>query len=130
MATGVGSAALAYIAAIVGGIGSPAATTYVAVGTGTTAWTSAQTALIAETTGNGLDRVAVTPTRTITNVANDTLQLQKIFTVSGSVTVGEAGALNDTYANGGTMLCRGVFSPTKSVTAGDTFTVTIRVVFS
>jgi hypothetical protein len=129
MATGVGTSGLAYIVNWVGGIGGTAATTYVAVGTSSTAWTNAQTALVAETTGNGLDRASVTPTAETTNVAGDTLQLQKVFTVSGAVTVAEAGAFNAAYPSG-TMLCRGVFSPTKSVTAGDSFTVTVKVVFS
>jgi hypothetical protein len=118
-------AGLAAITNRLGGLGGTAAFTYLAVGTSTTAFGASQTGLIAETTGNGLDRLSVTPTAETTTKSGDTLQLSNVFSVTGSVTVGEVGILNAAYG-GGTLLLRAVLSPTKSVSNGDSLTVTAK----
>ena len=58
--------------------------TYLALGTSTTAVAVGQTALQAEIVSGGLERAAATVSRVTTNVANDTLQLVKVFTASAS----------------------------------------------
>jgi hypothetical protein len=122
------SAGLAAIAGLVSNVGSVTAFTYVATGTGTTVFGVAQTTLVAEITDSGLARATVTPTRTTTTATNDTIQWQKAFSVTGTKTVGEVGILNDPTT--GILLCRNVLSPTKSVTSGDTLTVTYTMPFS
>ena len=101
--------------------------TYLAVGTSSTAFGSSQTALQAETTTNGLARASATVSRVTTTVTNDTLQLVKTWTASGSVSVEEIGAFNASSA--GTMLCRAL-TTTKAVTADDTLTATYQVKFA
>jgi hypothetical protein len=104
--------------------GSHTAFDYIAVGTGTTAATATQTALITEETENGLTRAATTGTLVQVNVANDTAQFVKSFTVSGSVAVTESGVFNDSSA--GVMLCRQTFSAI-NVADGDTLQITWKV---
>jgi len=122
------SAGLAAIAGLVSNVGSVTAFTYVATGTGTTVFGVAQTTLVAEILDSGLARATVTPTRTTTTATNDTIQWQKAFSVTGTKTVGEVGILN--ASSTGILLCRNVLSPTKSVTSGDTLTVTYTMPFS
>jgi len=97
---------------------------YIAVGTGTTAATATQTALITEITDTGLTRAAGTGTNVTTTVACDTFQLVKSFSPTGSKAVTESGVLNASSA--GVMLCRQTFSAI-NVTDGDTLTITWKV---
>jgi len=104
--------------------GSYTAFDYIAVGTGTTAATATDTQLVTEETQNGLTRAAGTGTLVQVNVADDTCQILKSFTVSGSVVVTESGVFND--ASTGTMLCRQTFSAI-NVADGDTLQITWKV---
>ncbi len=97
---------------------------YVAVGTGTTAATTAQTALITEVTEKGLTRTAGTGTNITTTLAYDTFQLVSSFSPTSSYAVTESGVLN--AASTGEMLCRQTFSAI-NVTNGDTLTITWKV---
>jgi len=104
--------------------GSYTAFDYIAVGTGTTAATATDTQLQTEETENGLTRAAATGTLVTVNVTNDTAQLVKSFSVTGSVAVTESGVLN--AASTGTMLCRQTFSAI-NVADGDTLQITWKV---
>lgn len=101
--------------------------TYLAVGTSTTAVAGSQTALVAEITDSGLARAAATVSRVTTTSTNDTLQLYKEFSVTGSKTVEEAGVFND--ATTGTMLARAL-TTSKSVINGDLLQITYKVSFA
>ena len=118
------SAGKAGLASRVNGDGSEAAFTYIAVGTGTTAANVADTALQTETATSGLSRAAGTASRITTTVTNDTAQITKTFTVTGSVAVTESGLLN--AASNGTLVARQVFSAV-NVVNGDSFAVTWKI---
>jgi len=113
---------------LVGDVNTIAAYSYLAVGTGTTAVAAGNTTLGAETTTSGLARAAATVTQATTTVSNDTLQFVKAWTVTGTVVIGEVGIFNATAA--GSLLARSVLSPTKSVSSGDTYTLTYKVAFA
>lgn len=100
---------------------------YIAVGTGTDAAAAGDTTLGTEITDSGLERAAGTGTRETTTVANDTAQLTKTFTVTGTKAVTEAGILNAAAA--GTLLARQVFSAI-NVVSGDSLAISWRIVFS
>lgn len=117
----------AVIAGLAGNTGAQTAFTYLAVGTSSTAPSASQTALGGEITTNGLGRAAATVSRVTTTQTNDTLQLVKAFSVSGTSTVEEAGIFND--ASAGTMLGRAL-TTSKTVVNGDTLTVTYQVKFA
>lgn len=117
----------AVIAGLAGNTGSQTAFTYLAVGTSNTAPAASQTALGGEITTNGLGRAAATVSRVTTTQTNDTLQLYKLFTVTGTSTVEEAGIFND--ATTGIMLGRAL-TTSKSVVNGDTLAVTYKVKFA
>lgn len=91
-----------------GGIGSVAAFTYIAIGTGTTAANVTDTALETEITTNGGERENVTPTSTTTTVTDDTIVLSNTFTFTGSFALAEVGILN--AASGGDLASRYVYS--------------------
>ena len=102
---------------------------YIAVGTGTTAATTAQTALITEITENGLARsdgggAGCTGTNITTTLAYDTCQLVASYSAGSSYAVTESGVLN--AASAGQLLCRQTFSAI-NVTTGDTLTITWKV---
>lgn len=118
------SAGKAGLASRVNGDGAEAAFTYVAVGTGTTAAAAGDTTLQTESTTSGLARAAGTASRITTTVTNDTAQVLKLFTVTGSVAVTEAGLLNAAAA--GVLLARQVFSAI-NVVNGDSLTITWKV---
>lgn len=107
--------------------GSYTAFDYIAVGTGTTTATATDTQLETEITDNGLARAASTGTLVTENVANDTAQFVKSFSVTGSEAVTESGVFNDGSA--GTMLCRQTFSAI-NVENGDTLQITWKVTVS
>lgn len=105
----------------INGVGSPAAPGYMAIGTGTNAAAAGDTALQTESTGNGYDRVATTPTTVTTDVANDTNQSVASWTVTSSKAITEMGILN--AASVGTLLVRNVFSA-YTLQNGDVFQIT------
>ena len=117
---------LAEIAGLVGNTGSPTAFAYLAVGSAATPATATDTTLETELTDGGLERAAATVTRATTNATNDTLQLVKTFSVTGTKTVREVGVFNDSSA--GTMLSRSVLTADKNLESGDTLTLTYQLI--
>ena len=113
---------------LMGNVSSPAAFTYLANGSSSTAAVNSQTALIAENTLNGSARASATVTQQTTTTTNDTLQLVYSWSITGNVTVNEVGVFNANPA--WTMLCRQVTSSTKNLVNGDTFTVTYSIILS
>jgi hypothetical protein len=109
------------IASRINGDGAEAAFTYIAVGTGATAADVGDTTLEAEIADSGLARAAGTPSRSTTDVTNDTAELTKTFTVTGTKAVTESGALNAAAA--GILLNRQVFSAV-NVVNGDSLQIT------
>ncbi len=123
---GITTAGKALIASLAG---DPAAVpfTYIALGSGTTAFLSSQTALVTEITTSGLGRASATVSRVTTTSTNDTLQLTQTFTASGSQTVQEIGIFNGPAA--GTMLGRAL-TGAKGMVSGDTLATTYQVIFA
>ena len=116
------NAGMAEVAGLIGTDtqGDVTAFDYIAIGTGTTAPSATQTALVSEQ-----QRAAATGTRVTTSVTNDTLQLVKdAFSFSGSYAITEVGVFNS--SSGGTMLSRSTFSAV-NVTANDTLKVTVKI---
>lgn len=111
----------------VNGSGAEAAFTFLAVGVGTTAAAAADTTLETEITDSGLERAAATCTRVQTTVANDTAQLDKTWSVTGSKAVTECGILN--AASAGVLLGRQVFTAV-NVVSGDSLQIIYKVACS
>lgn len=125
---GITNAGFAELANLAGNVSTPASFTYLATGSGSTAFAVSQTALVTENSTNGLERAAATVTRQTTTVSNDTLQLVKTFTATGAGgTVEEVGVFN--AASSGTMLGRAT-TGTYTLSATDTLVVTYKVVFA
>ncbi len=124
---GITNAGFAAMAGLVGNTGAISAFTYLAVGTSSTAFSAGQTALIGEISTSGLSRASATVSRVTTTQTNDTLQLAKTFTLSGSATVEEIGAFN--AASTGIMLGRAL-TGTLSLVNGDELTTTYKFKFS
>lgn len=118
------NAGFALVAGLTNGSGSPAAATYIAVGTGTNAAAVTDTTLQTESSTSGLSRASATVSLVTTSVTNDTSQMLKSFSVSGTVAVTESGVLN--ASSTGTLLCRQVFSAI-NVVSGDTLQITWKV---
>jgi len=123
------TASLAEISGLVGATGSKTAFTFLATGTGTTAASSADTQLETEVLGSGLERAAATVSQQTTTETNDTLQLLKSFSVTGTVAVTEAGAGNNAAADTGTLFGHQVFAAV-NVVSGDTLQITYKFAFS
>jgi len=117
---------LAEIAGLIGSTGLPTAFTYLAVGSGSTAAAATDTTLETELTDGGLERAAATVTRTTTTATNDTLQLVKAFTVTGTKTVREVGVFN--ASSSGDMMSRSVLTSDKNLESGDTLTLTYKLI--
>lgn len=115
------SAGLAGVASRINGDGAEAVFTYIAVGTGVVAAAAGDTTLGTEATLYGLARAAGTASRVTTDTTNDTAQLVKSFSVTGTVAVTESGVLN--AASAGTLLARQVFAAI-NVVSGDTLQIT------
>ena len=124
---GVPTVGKALIAGRLNASGAPAAADYIAVGTGTNAFAAGDTTLQTETVGSGLTRAQGTASLVTTTTTNDTAQVLKSFTVTGSVAVTESGVFN--ASSGGTLLCRQVFSAI-NVVNGDTLQITWKVAFA
>jgi len=118
------NAGRALISGLINGSGTPAAATYVAVGTGTTAAAAGNTTLETETAASGLTRAAGTVSLVTTTITNDTAQVTKTFAITGTVAVTEAGLLN--ASSNGTLLCRQVFSAVNVVNT-DSLAITWKV---
>lgn len=124
---GTPTAAYAVFSGLAGNTGSQNAFTYLATGSSSTAFSSAQTALVTELTDSGLQRAAATVSRVTTTNANDTLQLVKTFSITGTKTVEEVGVFNASSA--GVMGGRSL-TGTKSFVSGDSYTVTYKIKFA
>ncbi len=109
------------VASRINGDGSEAVFTYIAVGTGVTGAAAGDTTLETETAASGLSRAAGSASRSTTDVTNDTAELTKTFTVTGTVAVTESGVLN--ASSNGVLLNRQVFSAV-NVVSGDSLQVT------
>ena len=121
------SAGLALLAGRIEDSGSPAAATYMAIGTGTTAPAAGNTTLEAEIVDSGLARVAGTTSLVTVNVTNDSAQLVAQWSATGSKAVTEMGILN--ASSDGALLVRNIFSA-YNVVDGDTFKITHRLTFT
>jgi hypothetical protein len=121
------TAGLDEVTGLIGNVGTKTAFTYLAVGTDSTAESSAHTALQAEIIDSGLSRASATVTQETTTETNDTLQLTHTWTATASKTVEEVGIFND--ASVGTMLGRKL-TGSKTVDANETLTGTYKVVVS
>jgi hypothetical protein len=117
----VTNAGMATVAGLINGSGTPAAFTYIALGSGTTAAAATDTALETEITTNGGARAEAAVSLVTTDVANDTAQLVKTFTFTGALSITESGVLN--AASDGSLLARQVFSEI-NVASGDTLQIT------
>ena len=113
----------AVVAGLLCGDGGLAVFNYLEVGVGTTAAAAADTALQTAITDSGLARASATVSRVTTTVTNDTAQLVKTWSVSGTKAITEAGAFNASSA--GTILGHQVFSAV-NVVSGDTFQLTYK----
>ncbi len=120
----VTNAGFALNAGLLCGSGSPAAVTYIALGTGTTAAAVTDTALQTEISTGGLARAAATVSLITTSVTNDTAQLLHTFSVTASFAITESGILNATAS--GTLFAHQVFSVV-NVNNGDNLQVTWKV---
>ncbi|MBW2637520.1 MAG: hypothetical protein JRC86_08395 [Deltaproteobacteria bacterium] len=103
----------------IGGISTPAAMDWLAVGTSAQAESDADTTLIAEVTTDGLARFQdASPTASTTTETDDTLEISHDFSVTGSQTVREVAVLN--AASAGTMIGRSVLGVEVVFNNGDT----------
>lgn len=118
------NAGAAGVADLIGPQGSTAPYAYIAVGTGATAANVTDTTLQTETATSGLSRALGTTSRVTTDVTNDTAQITKTFSVSGTVAVTESGVFN--AASTGTLLARQTFSAI-NVVNGDSLTITWKI---
>ena len=123
LVTNAGKAQLALLC----GDASAVPFTYLAVGTSTTTPLVGDTTLTAEIVDSGLARAAGTVSRVTTTVTNDTFQVTKTFSVSGTKTVEEVGVFN--ASSSGTMLSHAL-TESKAVSNGDSFIVTYQLKFS
>ncbi len=116
---------LAFITGLLTGTGT--VPTYLALGTDDTAVAGAQTTLVAEITDTGLERAEGTDSQVTTTVTNDTFQLAKTFTATGSKTIEEVGVFNDPTT--GTMLSRAL-TTTKAIASGESIAVVYKLALS
>jgi hypothetical protein len=110
-----------------GGDGSTAAFTYIALGTGTTAAAVGDTALETEISDSGLERASATVSYETIVTSGDTLQLVKEFIATGDKSVTEIGIFND--ASAGTLGGRTVKTAVPLET-GDIYKITYSVILS
>jgi len=120
LVTTVGFAQLALLA----GDATAVPFTYIAVGTSNTAVAVGDTTLTAEITDTGLGRAAGTVSRVTTTGTNDTFQITKTWTATGSKTIEEVGVFN--AASTGTMLSHAL-TTSKAVANGETLTGTYKL---
>lgn len=108
----------------INGVGTPAAPTAMAIGTGVTAANVADVTLGTELTTDNLGRGAGTASLQTTTVTNDTCRLVKSWTSTrvADVAVTEMGILNNA-TSGGTLMVRNVFSA-YTLRTNDTFEIT------
>jgi len=120
---GITNAGKIELTKLTGNTGSPVAFTYLELGSGSTAFAAAQTALVTAITTGSLGRAAAT-----VSVATYTLTLTKTWTATGSATVREAGVFN--ASSGGDMLARTVLDTARSLSSGSSYTYTYNITFA
>lgn len=122
----VTDAGKAGVASRISGYLTPAAYTFVAIGTGTTPAAAGDTALQIEITTNGGERAdgGASPNVTST-VTNDTAVVDLTYNFTGGFAVTESGLLN--AISSGTLLARQTFAPL-NVVSGDSLTVTWKII--
>lgn len=132
ISNGVTDAGRAAVASRINGSGAAAAFTAIGQGTGTTAFSVADTTLVTEVKADGtgasgvhaLATASVTVSRVTTTVTNDTAQLVGTISETATIAVTESGVFNaDTN---GTLLCRQTFSAV-NVVSGDSLQFTWKV---
>jgi hypothetical protein len=116
------NAGFAALAARMSGAAADGVFDTIGVGIGTTAAAAANTTLETEITDSGLAKAAGTVSRVTTTETNDTNQVTKTFTVTGTKAVTESGLLNATP----TLLCRQVFAAI-NVVNGDNLQITWKI---
>jgi len=118
---------LAVVSGLIGDVDTQTSFTYLAVGTSSAAENDSHTALTAEIVDTGLERAKATVTRETTTQTNDTLQLVKTWTATGTKAVEEVGSFNALAS--GDMLGRKL-TTTKTVNNTETLTGTYQFIFS
>lgn len=98
----------------------------IAIGSGSTAESTSQTALVTEITTNGGARNG-SPATTVGYEASYKSTWVKTFTFTGNLTVRECGIFNSTTVSGSKMLMRHVFSADKNVVDTDTLQITMKL---
>jgi hypothetical protein len=121
MAT-ITDAGLAATAKLLNGVDSVAPFTHMATGSGSTAESAGQTALVTENTAYGSARAAAT----CSYVADNKARWIREFDFTGTVTIREIGIFNASSA--GTMLLRHVLTGDKVFESGESVEITIDVV--
>ena len=125
---GISNSGLAEMANLWSGDDGPAPMTHIAVGSSETAFAAADTTLGTEISGSGLTIATAAVTRVTTNTTNDTVQMVKTFSVTGTATIKEVGIFN--AASSGDMGGRTVLTSPKDVVNGSSYTVTYKTIFS
>lgn len=110
---------------IISGYAETAAFTYMGIGTGTTAESLAQTALV---TPSGARVVCTSITEQSTTVPGDTVRYLGLFAIATETVVTEIGVFNALTT--GTMLSRKLLSPPITAPAGSIFVGIVDVVAS
>lgn len=121
------TAGKALVAGRINGSGSPAAATYIGIGTGTTAAAAGDTALEAEKSASGgasTTHTSATASLVTTDTTNDTAQLVATFSITGTIAITESGVFN--ASADGTMLARQTFSAI-NVVSGDSLQLTWKI---
>lgn len=116
----VTTAGLAAAAKLMIGVDSIDPFTYIAAGSGSTAESADQTALITEHTSGGLARAAATCT---TNAGVASWVVEMTNTSGGILYIREVGLFN--AASGGTMYLRHVYTADQAIKNGETVRITI-----
>jgi len=102
---------------------------WIALEESSTAYTSASTALGVEATTAGMGRAAATCSQVTTTNPNDTAQLVKTFTATGTITIKGAGIFDTSTAAAGNMAAASHFAD-KNLEANDSLVVTYKVAIS
>lgn len=129
---GITDAGRAAVASRINGSGAAAAFTAIGQGTGTTAFSAADTALQTEVKADGtaasgvhaLATASVTVSRVTTTVTNDTAQLVGTISETASIAVTESGVFNADTS--GTLLARQTFTSV-NVVSGDSLQFTWKI---
>ena len=121
------NASFAVFSGLAGNTGSQNPFTYLAVGTSSTATSAGHTTLQAEIVDSGLERASATVSRVTTTQTNDTLQLTKTWTATGSKAVEEIGVFN--ASSSGVMATRAL-TTTKTLVNTSQLVATYQIKFA